>query len=179
MRVSSVGGVVQSIDGYTIIHKRPKDATHVPDVYDASIAGLAHINNNEIDFQFYLKKKFPELEINSSEVNYIKATGLHSTKAPDFSGMYTFLVQTNLELGLLAEKARNSFKNRFIIIPPGALPDFIVDNYKDSEISCLDGGVTLASSLPHQEFLETIDRWKRKGTTIEFGQLKEGIFIPD
>ncbi|MAE13136.1 hypothetical protein CMO92_01100 [Candidatus Woesearchaeota archaeon] len=176
MKVSSVGATVWSKEGYTIVHRRHKDADHVPNVYDASVAGLCQNTNRTLNFDSALTEKLErELGITHNHIEDISPTSLHSCGSPDFSGMFTYSIQTNLSLSEIAEKALERWGPHFVILPPDEIPDFVIDNYGTGP-ACLDGAVTLAAAISTTYYQRTLDGLKEKGRTIASGYLEDGTF---
>ena len=85
MRVSAVGGALVTQDGKVFIHKRSKNATHVPNAWDSSVAGRADVDGATIDFEKTIYGALRrELKIVQAEINQVRITGLHTAHDPDF-----------------------------------------------------------------------------------------------
>ena len=160
MRIAAVGAVVYLEDGYVFVHKRAKNATHVPNAWDSSVAGLAHIRNGrEINFLHDLYEKLQrELYFTQEEIEAsgIKVTGVHSSREPDFSGAMSFAVHTTLRRSAIERRARGRFEE-YTILKKKELTEFILANYIGDDV-CLDGAATLLQSLPQTQFSDLVNK---------------------
>lgn len=167
MSVSSVGGVVRTSDGKVFVHRRSKKATHVPGAIDGSIAGICHVKDGYLDFKdAILSKLEKELKTSSSEVLDMKFTGIHSSREPDFSGMYTFDISTSLTKAQLSDRAKSSPFEEFYFIDENKLEEFILKEFNPSQPVCLDGCATFLASLPSQSFDKLVPQLREKGINI-------------
>lgn len=180
MRIAAVGTAVYLDDGGVFIHKRAKNATHVPNAWDSSVAGLVDIQKTKgINFLYALYEKlqrelnFSQEEIKASE---IKVTGVHSSREPDFSGAVSFVVHTNLGRKALENRVRGRFSN-YAMIYERDLSDFILAHHMNEPGSCFDGVATLLQALPPENFKDLVCRINRNNPIIYFGKLKNGKFI--
>ena len=179
LRISSVGCAVQLADGNFLIHQRPHNATHVPDKYDAGVAGLAHVQpDSTFDFTKTAREKFArELKIGEEHLTDMHLTSVHSGSAPDYSGMVDFQVRLPFAFGQLQEKANPEYIKGMTLVSPADLPDYLLTAFIESEELIADGGAGLLSSLSHQTFLETVERMNRLEQRVFFGKLEQGRFI--
>lgn len=181
MRIAAVGAAVYLDDGGIFIHKRAKNATHVPNSWDSSVAGLVDIQKAKgINFLYALYEKlqrelnFSQEEIKASE---IKVTGVHSSREPDFSGTIDFLVRAPVKRLVLENRIKRSKEfEEYTIIGEQELPNFILSHYAGSKV-CLEGCATLLLSLPSKPYKKTLQDLKRRGRQIEYGLLRNGDFI--
>ena len=178
MKVSSVGAVVRLRNGYIFIHKRGKDVSHQKDVLDSSVGGLAHIEGETINFQKSLSEKLArELKLSPDEIKHIEFRGAHSSLRYDFSGMFDFLVDTNLDVDDLESRIDKTYFGEYHLIPRNQLLDFIVKHYAELRDMSGDGFATLASSLDTEEFKIAVEKVRKLGRVVKFGELKNGVFV--
>ncbi len=173
MRVSAVGGVVRTNDGKIFVHKRSKKATHVAGAVDSSIAGICHVKEGYLDFKGTIMDKLEkELKTSSEDVLDVRFTGIHSSREPDFSGMYTFDISANLDEPQLRERAESSPFEEFYFVDENKLEDFVLRDFNPSQPICLDGCATFLKSMPRDSFDRTVYQLKRNGIEFYFGDLK-------
>ncbi len=202
MRVGSVGGAIYSLEGDVFVHKRPTNATHVADKRDASTAGLIfsrHVESGEIKlilpFQEKLKREWnlteEELEKLANNANgySIKLTSIHSSAAPDLSGMVDAVIHLPFETEDLKKKASPVYLHDINIVTQRALPEYLVEHFltpsNPSEGLIPDGLAVLSSSLPYQQFKEVVDHINfvrsqhsdSPQTAIRFGELQMSSFV--
>lgn len=180
MRISSVGGVVRLADGNIFVHRRSKKVTHVKDYIDSSVAGLAAIDSiGNINFKAAILEKLErELKIVQSEIKSLRVSAVHESHNSDFSGMCDFVIDTELEAKEVNERVDKEYFGEYFIVPSVKLPEFIIDHFLIQQDMSGDGCATLLASLEHKIFLETVNRLRKAGKRIEFGQLENGIFVP-
>lgn len=187
MRVGSIGGAVKSIDGSVIVHKRSKDAGHVPNLYDSSVGGFCVLQNGELNPANSLYQKLArELKITPEEVEDYCLTDVHHASAPDHSGMFSFVVNTKLETSALKERGEEAISRGEFggieIVSEKDLPDFIIEHYGGTNTrnreGTLDGAAVLASSLSSGEFTYTIKQLIKSGVDIQYGKLENNVFVP-
>lgn len=180
MRVSAVGCAVTLADGSVLVHRRPNNATHVPDKYDAGVAGLVHVQpGNTLDFVQALQTKFArELKIDPSYLTTLQLLSVHSGSAPDFSGMVDFRIHLPLTFGEIKEKANPKYLQDMLTVPEKELPDYLIKSFIATDDLIADGCAVLLSSLPYQIFLETVQRLNGLERRVFFGTLNKGVFEP-
>ncbi len=177
MRIVAVGGVLKSSDGKVLIHRRANNEAYSKGVLDASVAGLCQLKDGKIDFESVINEKLErEIGISSSEIKSIKFIGIHSSREPDFSGMFTFIIETNLSSEEMGKRASQHF-DEYHLVPYENLSEFILDKLEKQFDLCKDGCATVTSSLPNSEFKEVVSKLRNMGRDISFGNLKEGKFI--
>ncbi len=181
MRISAVGCAVKLVDGSVLIHRRPSNATHVPDKYDAGVAGLAHVQpDHTLNFVQAVHAKFArELNIDPSYLDSLRLISVHSGSAPDFSGMVDFEVHLPLTFGQIKERANPAYLQDMVTVPKKHLPDYLIRNFVASDDLIADGCAVLLSSLSHQTFLKTVERLNSLGRRVSFGTLNKGVFEGD
>lgn len=175
MKVSSVGGVVRTIDGKVFIHRRSKKATHIPGAIDSSIAGICHVKNRFLNFRgAILSKLEKELKTFPEDILDMRFTGIHSSREPDFSGMYTFDISTSLSESQIADRAKSSPFEEFYFVGENKLEELILKEFNPSQPQplCLDGCAALLAILPAPQFYKTAQKLIQNGINIQFGELK-------
>ncbi|MDP1694907.1 MAG: hypothetical protein Q8L34_05190 [Candidatus Woesearchaeota archaeon] len=182
MRVSAVGCAVHLLDGTTLLHKRPSHATHVPDKYDAGVAGLAHVEpNGTLNFVKWLREKFArELKVGEEDLTDLQLTSLHSGSAPDCSGMVDFSVHLPYEFGDLQQRANPAYFQGMLAVSQSDIPQTLIDMFALGDDLIADGAAVLLSSLPHKQFLQTvaaINSLNGLERRILFGTLQTGVFV--
>lgn len=186
MRVACIGATIISKDGYLALGYRDDKMTHVPNTYDATIAGLAlRGKDGDLDLKKSLNEKLKRefgLEMNDRKVLSVKYTGLHSSRHADYTAMFTFVIHVDMNAKEYIEHLdRVSRDKNFIIVHISALPNLIEKLFGanlERNLPCLDGAMTLAKSLSHEKFLEVINRLRKCRKDIQFGELINGKFIP-
>ncbi|MDO8555673.1 MAG: hypothetical protein Q7R96_00690 [Nanoarchaeota archaeon] len=193
MRVAAVGCAVNFADKKTLVHQRPVDATHVAGRLDAGVAGLARVvaESDEIRFlPVVLDKVEKELgftpeqldAIRNSEGGYnLRWTGVHSSSAPDCSGMVDYCLTVPLEYGKAVEHANPARLERTLAVDTAVLPEFIVDHFlhprEQKEELIADGAAVLLNSLFLKQYTEVIAGLNAEGQRIFFGKLDRGKFV--
>src|SRR3989344_1369538 len=147
MRVSAVGCAVHLLDGTTLIHKRPSNATHVPDKYDAGVAGLAHIEpDGTLNFVKWLTEKFArELKVGSEDLTDLQLTSLHSGSAPDCSGMVDFSIYLPYEFDDLQTRIHPDYFHSLFDLPQADIPQVLIDRFVIGNDLIADGAAVLLS----------------------------------
>ncbi|HLD12130.1 MAG TPA: hypothetical protein VJB87_00885 [Candidatus Nanoarchaeia archaeon] len=191
MRVGAVGGAVYSVNDFVLVHKRPVTATHVADRRDASIAGLVRPDaEGNISMRSAFREKLTrELGLFSDEVDdifeekngfSIRCTDVHSSSAPDCSGMVDAVIRVPLTQTELALRISPQYLVDVDWVHRNALPDYVVNHFLSrhgtSEALIPDGVAALMSSLDADGFAYVR---KRLGHDIAFGALVNGVFVKE
>ncbi len=193
MRIASIGAVVRGKDGKLCVHQRSPGETHVPNAWDSSVAGIARArknsNGSSIDTKVDLYEKLDrEIGIQPTEISRLGVSGVHHVGHPDYSGMVDFVVDTKIDseeiiqraLEIESKKIDSNNRRKWQILNQPELPDFVLSHYDINRgHACLDGGATLMMSMAQKDFDYTLRELRNKGMTIEFGQLEDGLFVPD
>jgi len=178
MRVAAVGVAVKSADNKVFIHRRSNDATHCGGYLDSSVAGFAFIGNDDkLDFRKAVFEKLErELCVSESEVRSLGLTAVHSSYVPDFSGMFDFLVEINLDSGQLEERIKEIYTLEHHFVDIAQLPDFVFKHYVESQDMANDGAFVLLASLEPDIFMEYRKKFIMHGKAVDFGKLVGGKF---
>ena len=111
----------------------------------------------------------------------MRLTGLHSSSAPDCSGMVDYSLMVPLEYGKAVEHANPARLERTFAVDVDVLPQFIVDHFlhpkEQKEELIADGVAVLLNSLPPQEYTAVITGLNAEGQRIFFGKLDRGRFV--
>ena len=163
------------------MHKRAKDATHVPNAWDSSVAGLVQVKDGKVNFQKALHEDLKrEMSMTEEEIkaSQIRVTGVHSSRAPDFSGTIDFVIHTTLTRKAIEDKLEGKkWFEEYAIISQKEIPDFILSNYTGNKEICPEGCAVLLLSLPPQEYRRTLKSLRKKGIFIEPGRLNKDRFF--
>src|SRR3989344_1977550 len=206
MRVGAVGAAIYSLEGDVFVHKRPANAAHVADKRDASTAGLIFARQAEagklrfiVPFQEKLRREWnlnnEELEklAHGADGYSIKLTSIHSSAAPDLSGMVDAVIRLPLETEELKRKASPAYLHEIHVVQQQALPTYIVEHFlhpsHPSDWLIPDGLAVLASSLPYEQFVEVVNYINSAQAVrsdiqpsqchppISFGELQQSSFV--
>lgn len=177
MRISAVGAAVRFVDDNVFVHRRSYDATHCGGYLDSSVAGFVPLNNyGKFDFRkTVLDKLQRELGITEGNVRSMGLTAVHSSYAPDFSCMFDFVVDTNLESGAVSPE-KLAIYPEFCFVPHSKLADFIIENYTRDRNLTSDGAFVLLASLDNDTFLGSVRELRKRNKPIDFGYLDNGRF---
>ncbi len=178
MRVSAVGGAVRLTDGQFFVHRRPANATHVPNMLDSSVAGFCYTNGTgglQVE-KCLLEKLSRELHIQPNEIESMGLTDVHSSREPDFSGMMSFAIRARLDSREVKERIDGKYSGEFHFIPEEQLVDFVVDHFAVQKDMLGDGAAALLSYFPRPVFTDAVRRINKKEISIRFGDLQDGVF---
>lgn len=202
MRVAAVGCALLLADGTVYVHRRPKDATHVAGVLDSSFAGLAFTAHPEegvignypaesgwanIKWLDSLHKKLErEMGMKPEDLTSLRVTGVHSSGAPDFSGMIDFIATTDLKKEDIEARVNKEAHPERFYVKREDLQKFILKSYGglvESESGYKkifttnmvgDGCATLLGVLTDKESFDTITKLQViGGKSIRAGKLIE------
>ncbi len=178
MRVAAVGATLELNDGSIFVHRRSYNATHVAGIVDASCAGLCFVKENALldPESDILKKCERELGLKRDEVQILGVTGIHSSYAPDFSCVVDVALKSNIAPADLEARAKHvDFAEKWYIRKE-ELPEFVYEHFIEKKDMVGDGAAILLSCLEYSVFKENVERLRKAGKDIQFGQLKNGKF---
>ena len=184
MRVGAVGAAVRFNDGVYAVHRRPSTATHVPNMIDSSVAGLAFVNDENGQLRFsplediVYSKLARELNLTKEQVSKPLLTGVHNSTELDYSGMFSFHMDANVPSSELERLANPAWMSDCYRVAEKDLPDFIIEHYAMTKDMSGDGAAVMLSALAPQRFLDTVKRihGHTSHRPIHFGQLVDGSF---
>lgn len=180
MRVAAVGAYLITSDGSIFVHKRSKKATHAPDLYDSSCAGLCILERGEISLERLIYEKIQrELGLGKNEFILRGLVGIHSSKGSDYSGMFDISLETNLNSKELTKRIRDKPFENYRFVKREKLANFIIKHCGAMMDMAGDGAGTLCGALNEEEFIYVIEKLKKLGKRINFGRLEEGEFVND
>ena len=179
MRILAVGAYLETGDGTILVHRRPSNATHAPNLIDSSCAGLCKIyDGGVIKPQTDLEEKmFRELGLKPSDATLLGVTNVHSSEAPDFSGMISFGLKTHLAPEELKPGINPKTASGYFFVPKRQLVDFIIDKYTGTREMVGDGAAVLMGALDRDQFNYTVRQIKESGKRVEFGNLESGFLV--
>jgi len=181
MRILAVGAYLETGDGTILVHRRPSNATHAPNLIDSSCAGLCKIyDGGIINPRKDLEEKMSrELGLNPSDATLIGVTNVHSSEAPDFSGMISFGLKTSLAPEQLKPIINPKTASEYFFVPKDKLVEFVVDKYIRTREMVGDGATVLMGALDRDQFNYVVQQIKVSRRRVEFGNLENGFLVKD
>ena len=194
MRASAVGCAIETADG-KIIAQRRKEGIIDGGRLDSGAARMMVYDSAEgkLDWQQQaLEKITRELNImDHSQISSLVPRAAFSSRGPVHvpatkgyfsggdSGMVGSLVQTALSYGQISDFFERTEVGEVIGINKSDLARFIIEqSRKDNKGLCGDGCATLLSTLPPDEFYQTVEKINsRESFRIQFGSLRNDAFI--
>src|SRR3989344_633825 len=184
---SSAGGcAIQTIDGYFIAQRRGYKVANANGRLDSSITAMVNLKTGREDFANRLKTNAKrELGIDPNSILDFRPTGTH--KGVDFTTVQiTYRGTIPLTLEEVKKLKDPEFTGNTDDIAGlygktlEQLPGFLIDNSDELLGGFIDDGLAaLMESLPQDTFFEVAKELSKRGRTIRFGDIEEGIFIPD
>ncbi|MBI4144469.1 hypothetical protein HY486_04440 [Candidatus Woesearchaeota archaeon] len=166
MRVGAVG-VALKFGNQILACRRSPNVTHVRGMIDCSAAGLV-MNDNGMDFKASAYQKLmAELGLEQDAVEIKGVTTIHTSRAPDFSGMVGFLAEAKVGFDSLKIKSDGGF----YLVDIDNLPAFIVDHYCDKKDMNGDGAAVLLGCLARDSMISTIKWMEDLGKSFKFVRL--------
>lgn len=185
MRIATIGSFLKSADDFILVHRRSKKAPHVPGFLDASCAGLCIINNGSVNPVNDLSKKLnEELNMSYDDMTSVHLKGIHSCASPDFSGLFSFGLETSLSNDDISkrmeDKTPDSLHTKFAgyeFIPRNVLADFIIYHYTKIKDMTGDVAMVLTHALNPDEARYVLSQLKDSGVSVKTGALSKGYFV--
>ena len=120
-----------------------------------------------------------ELGLNPSDATLIGVTNVHSSEAPDFSGMISFGLKTSLAPEQLKPIINPKTASEYFFVPKDKLVEFVVDKYIRTREMVGDGATVLMGALDRDQFNYVVQQIKVSRRRVEFGNLENGFLVKD
>ena len=179
MRVSSIGGVILTLDDKVLVQRRSTNV-FAGGLLDSGVAGFSKVDEEcRLNFDSAVFEKLErELDIFPKDVSLLCQTSLHSSMGHDYSGMIGYLIKVNMEFEKIKDKLNEKYIDNILPTSINQIPEFLFEHYVKREDMIGDGCALLLSILEPNAFMTTVQELKRRGKNIDFGILQEGKFVP-